>query len=118
MWSYLKNSLLLNSLLFVALLIVGTWTYSLAREAIILGQEYRFVQEKAADAESKKAVLERQIAELNTSVALEREAKRRLNLKNPGEQVVVVVPDTAQAPTSTPPLTWWQKVKGFFGWKP
>lgn len=55
----------------------------------------------------KKQELEAALAEIQTKEAVEREAKARLNLKKPGEEVVVVVPEKKiNAPQPVPVNVW------------
>lgn len=69
-------------------------------------------EEKIIELNQKKAELEAYIAELQSREAIEREAKERLNLKLPGEEVVIVVPEK-DSPEEAPKNIW-DKIKSFF----
>ena len=59
------------------------------RDTIVLRREAREMEAKRAELLQKKSELEGHLGELDTSEAVEREAKARFNLKKQGEQVVV-----------------------------
>ena len=53
--------------------------------------------------------------ELETKEGAERDAKERLNLKNPGENVVVVVEKKKEIPEVTPRAQFfWERIGRFF----
>lgn len=58
-----------------------------------LRKELQSAEEKLAQLLQKNKELEGKLAELDTKEGVEREAKERLNLKNTGESVVVLVPE-------------------------
>ena len=57
--------------------------------------------------ESRKRVLEGNIAELNTSRGEEATYRETYGVAKPGEGVIIVVP--VKDATSTPEVSWWQK---------
>lgn len=112
-----KNAKLINLGLLALALWVGYSAVGMARNTLTLKKEARANEEKIAELTQKKAVLEAFIAELNSKEAVEREAKRRLNLKLPGEEVVVVVPEEKKAETpakDTAFYAWIKKITIFF----
>ncbi len=58
-------------------------------------KERALLETKVREFEAKKADLEASIQNIDSREAIERSAKDKLNLKNPGEEVVVVEPDRA-----------------------
>ena len=111
-----KNKLI--RVAFVAILVfVGYNTYHIIRRSFALKQESVATRAKIKELIRHKQELEAQIMELKTASAVEREAKARLNMKNSGEEVVVVVPeknvqsDKKPATTMTSFRDW---VRGFF----
>ena len=61
--------------------------------------------------QSRKEVLEGNIAELNTPRGEEATYRETYGVAKPGEGVIIVVP--AKESTSTPELSWWEKVKNW-----
>lgn len=111
----IKNykSILLNSLLLLALVWVGFGSYNMVLQALALRRESRDTEKQIAELAKKKEELEIYIAELESRRGVEREAKSRLNLKLPGEEVVVVVPEEEKKEETTSPA-FWERVKDFF----
>jgi len=115
-----KNSILFNVFLLALVFLVGYGSFRAVRQATNLKKESQEDKQKIDDLLRQKGELEEKIAELQTRESLERTAKENLNLKNPDENVVVVLPPERQnAPaTSSPEETrkngWWGSVKEFF----
>lgn len=95
MFKILKRSLFLNILLLVVALVVGYGAHRVLYQAVAARREASIQQEKIQSLLKKKAELEVYLDELKNSEAIRREAKERLNLKLPGEEVLVVVPDAS-----------------------
>lgn len=84
--------------------------------ALSMRRESEDVNHKITELQQKKAQLEAYLQELQTKEALERRAKERLNLKKPGEEVVVVIPAEKKEESQTPAkISMWEKIKQFFG---
>ena len=113
-WGKIKNSLLLNILFFVVAALVGYGTYNMVRQTLSLSQESKDNVQKIEELTKKKKELEAYIAELESPQAIEREGKNRLNLKKPGEEVVVVVPEKNN-PGDEDAHFWWSKLKSIIG---
>lgn len=62
--------------------------------------------------ESRKEVLEGNIAELKSARGEEATLRETYGVAKPGEGVIIVVP--SKEATSTPALPWWRKVMGWF----
>lgn len=115
MWITIKRSVTLHAVLAGVALLVVYSAGSMVRDTIVLRQEAREMEAKRANLLRKKSELEAHMDELETSEAIEREAKARFNLKKPGEQVVVVMsPKPPETASSTPP-GFWQRLRNFFG---
>ena len=87
--------------------IAGFLVTSAVRIAIrerAIARERRVLEERIAVLAAEKSRLTEAIRALGDPAAVERLAKERLNLKNPGEEVVVVTPGGSSAPVS--PRTW------------
>lgn len=114
MWYKIKNSLAFNIALFLVVIFVGYGSFKLVREALSLNQEARSREEKIGELARKKQELEAYLAELSTDEAVRREAKDRLNLKEPGEEVVVVAADEEVKEEERPPLSFWARITNFW----
>ena len=116
-WSRIKSSLLINILFFGVVGAVGYGFFNTLERATTLYRESAALEEKSKEFVKKKEKLEAAIREWDTVEAKEREAKDKLNLKKPGEEVVVVVPEkkdeniNVHAASST---NFWARVKKFF----
>jgi len=93
MWAKIKNSFLITIILCIVAVGVSIGAFRLVMHTLGLRGEYTVNQEKIAALTKQKQELEARLEELTVPAALEREAKARLNLKLPGEEVVVVVPE-------------------------
>ena len=112
MWTRVKNSAPLNALLALAAISVGIGAMRMAGRTLGLNRELHDARAKLKATEQQKAEVSWHLAELETPEAIEREAKAKFNLKKPGEEVVVVVPEERRVPTPAPTL--WERVKRFF----
>lgn len=105
--------------LFVALFLLGWFGvqfWGVAEKAHALYGERKRLEAELASLQQKKAELEAGLSRFQSEAYLEREAKRRLNLKKPGERVVIVVPEEKKEATTTSP-SFWQGVRAaFFFW--
>ena len=112
MWKKIKNSWI-ATLVFILL---GSWVaygaYRMISQAILFSNEARNTEQKILELRKKRDELESNIAELEARSAIEREAKERLNLKLPGEEVVVVLPGKKEPAASTSSL--FESVRNFF----
>ena len=118
LWIRTKHSLLFNMfLLFLAGgLLLGF--INIIRQAIYFKDQSEVLNQRVAELTQKKQELEAHIAELGTAQVQEREAKGRLNVKKPGEEVVVVVPEQKKQEgtgAAVPvPASFWKRIEMFF----
>lgn len=110
----IKNSLLLNVLLFLLALAAGYGAFNMVKQAAVLKKEEEDARKKIEELAKKRKELESALLELQSPEAIEREAKERFNLKRSSEEVVVVVPEKKGAPASTTPSAFWEKIKSLF----
>lgn len=114
MWDMIKKSLILNFIFVCVLAGVAYGTYSMVRRTLVVRMERRTTDERVQELLQKKEKLEIQLRELETREVAEREAKERLNLKNPGEEVVVVLPEThSREFVSTERRSMWERISAF-----
>lgn len=112
-WHEIKNSLLARVLLLLLASLIGYGVFAMGARVLILERESQELREKWLLLERQRAEYEAYLAELSTPQALEREAKARFNLKRPGEEVVVVVPERQEAAHSAPPNGFWERFSRF-----
>lgn len=62
--------------------------------------------------EERKAALETNLAALETARGQDAAIRTAFGVARPGEEVIVVVPPTPA--TTTPELSWWQKILDWF----
>lgn len=112
MWKKIKNSWTVT----ILFALLGVWVaygaYRMISQAVLLWGENRTTEQKITELKKKRDELASYIADLKSRSAVEREAKERLNLKLPGEEVVVVLPEKKESATSAP--SFFESVKNFF----
>lgn len=119
MWPRIKNSIAANLVLLLVAFMTAYGALNLARYGWGLRNESREVQKRIEELVKKKQELDRYRAELETKEAAEKRAKERLNLKLPGEKVVVLVSqNSAAGPESFRQASGffriWSQVRNFF----
>lgn len=110
--NFIQKSLLSHLVFLLVVAGVGYGTFNITRHALSLSQESAKLREQAEELKRQKANLQARLRELETHEAVEREAKDRLNLKIPGEEVVVVVPEKKEGVREEEHGIW-QKIKAF-----
>lgn len=104
----------INLVLLVLVVVAGYAAYNLGLDAWKLWAESYDIKQQIAELTTKKNELETYLAELKTLEAVRREAKERLNLKLPGEEVAIVVGSGSSTFTvTTSPAQWPAKVWDF-----
>lgn len=73
------------------------------------------LEEKMRSLEAERLVLEEQIRELESPQGIERLAKEKLGLKNPGEEVVIVVPEERPESSAEIRPGFWAEIKQWAG---
>lgn len=94
---WIKDSVLFHIFLLILSAAVGYGSYRLARQAFLVYRESAANQKRIGELTQKKEELQAYLERLQTPGEVERQAKERLNLKLPGEQVVVVVAEKASS---------------------
>ena len=112
--AYLKASFIINIVLILVVAMISFSAVRIVRNVLMTREQSAEMTQKIEQLKERKQELEATLTELQTKEAAEREAKERLNLKNPGEQVVVVVPEKKDDSTVPQPTDFWAKLKLFF----
>ncbi|MEK7144608.1 MAG: hypothetical protein AAB794_02010 [Patescibacteria group bacterium] len=100
----------------VVLIVIAVWLMSLIWGLIGKAQ---IAMTKADEAKSqyqvleeRKAVLQANVAALETERGRDTAIRTAFGVARPGEEVIVVVPPAAA--TTTPELSWWEKILNLF----
>ena len=112
--TYFKKSLVINVLLVCVAVGASYRAARMIHDAVVLRHQSADVTQKIEELKKKKQELEAYLAEIHTKEAVEREAKSRLNLKKPGEEVVVIIPEQKDTAVAGQSLGFWDKIKSFF----
>ncbi|MDP3770167.1 MAG: septum formation initiator family protein [bacterium] len=112
--SYVRRSVIINILLVVVAVAVSYSASRMVRDAFVLRKQSEEMTQKIDELIKEKRGLEAYLAEMQTKEAVEREAKDRLNLKKPGEEVVVIVPEKKEIAVVAESQSWWAALKHFF----
>lgn len=110
----IQNSIWFNILLFLVAVFLSVAAYKSVKQALYFKKETDENKTKISELLKKKNELEIKIEEFQTIETKERSAKERLNLKKPGEEVVVVLPEETQLPKDIEKTDLWSKVRDFF----
>ena len=115
MWRVIKKSLAVNIVFVCVLGVVMYGTYSMVRRTLVVRMERRATDDRVSELILKKEELEVKLRELQIDQVAEREAKEWLNLKKPGEKVVVVVPEEESRTSANDHehLSVWRRVNAF-----
>lgn len=118
------NTVLAKIILIPAIIIIILATIALARETYKKNQiqrEIEALKEKASQIDKESSQIQEKIAYLGSTDYQEKEAKDKLNLRSPGESVVIIKPGIAKEPqieeapapnipvedTTQNPIKWW-----------
>ena len=109
-----KKSFVVNIALILIAVAISYNAARMVRDALDMRTQSADMTQRIEQLKVKKQELEVLLTELQTKEAVEREAKERLNLKKPGEQVVVVVPEKKDSSPAEQPMSLWEKFMSFF----
>jgi len=103
-------------ILIIFLLLIAFWLasliWALAGKAHIAISQEREANAQYQSLEERKAALAADLSALATDRGRDAAIRMAFGVARPGEEVIVVVPPMATAPTSTP--SWWQRVLNWF----
>lgn len=112
MWLRVKQSIFLNILFLIVAAFASYGAMRMVLRALAVKNESALIDAEIAKLKEEKARLEAAIAELKTPYAAEREAKERHNLKRPGEEVAVILSESADDKTTEEAKnTIWEALK-------
>ncbi|CAN5707941.1 hypothetical protein BH11PAT2_BH11PAT2_06330 [soil metagenome] len=101
----------------IALLLAIVWlsflVYSIYKKEEIARRTVHETQAETAALDSRAQTLSGTVENMDTERGQETSIRETFGVAKPGEEVIIVVPKNDAPPP--PPLTFWQKVKNFFG---
>lgn len=103
---------ILTALLWVIAFGLLSLIWGLAEKAQVAMNEAYNVQRQYKALEERRELLEANLAALGTERGRDASIRTAFGVARPGEEVIVVVPPVAA--TSTPELSWWQKILNWF----
>lgn len=112
--SFFKKPIIINMILILLAISVSYSAVRMVRNVVMVRTQSEEITKKIEDLKHKKQELELTLAEIQTREVVEREAKTRLNLKKPGEEVVVVVPEKKMNVLQESPISLWSKFISLF----
>lgn len=110
---YIKKSFI-NVILILFAMTISYSAVRMIRNVLMVRIQSEEITKKIEKLTYEKQELESALAEVQTKEAIEREAKARLNLKNPGEEVVVVVPEKKISAPQPEPVSFWSRIMLLF----
>ena len=113
MWNRITRSLSANLALILLAIVCVSGAVSLARQAASVLRDSASARARVEELAAKKKKLEEEIRERTREESVRYQAKARLNLKNPGENIVVILPEKKE-PAPEAPYPLWQKITSFF----
>jgi len=112
----MRTRQLRQGILLGVLFLAGVWLISLilglAGKAEIAVSQAGDTRRQYNALEARKASLEANLAELETSRGKDAAIRTAFGVARPGEEVIVVVPPATSTPPS--PKPWWQRVLDWF----
>ena len=106
-----RQGLVIGLLVLVAFWLL-TLIWGLAGKARVAIEEADKAQRQYQALEKRKTALEASLAALETARGKDAAIRTAFGVARPGEEVIVFVPPTPA--TTTPPLSWWQKILSWF----
>jgi len=113
MWNRIIRSLPLHVVLFILAALSLVSGVSLVRSAIQVSRDHASVSARLANLMSEKKRLEEEIRERTQEESVRYQAHLRLNLKNPGENIVVVLPEDHASSADEKDTSFWRDIKNF-----
>lgn len=110
----MKKSFIINIVLLSLAIIISYSATRMVRNAFVMQTQSAEMTKKIEELKEKKEQLTAALAEIQTKEAVEREGKARMNLKKPGEEVVVVVPEKKTNVPIGQPMSFWSRFISLF----
>ncbi len=114
MWNRVIRSLSLHVILLIFAVVSVVSGISLVRSAMQISHDRAEVAVRLAGLVSEKKRIEEEIRERTQEESVRYQAHLRLNLKNPGENIVVVLPEKYASSADEKSDSFWQSIKNFF----
>lgn len=114
---------LLSGIVIFLLVLLGNSLVKLFERKQEVDQRIQGIEDKVAKLRSENESMNKVLQQAATPSFIEKEARRRLNMKKPGEKLVIIVPSKGiEEPKNIKTekqnmgenVSWWQKIKEFF----
>lgn len=89
------------AVLFLILLGVGVAAARALVHSSAVREERRYAEERVQSLTLKKEALLQEVQDFDTGPGIEREARDKLNLRKPGEEVVIIIDNTSSTASAT-----------------
>lgn len=114
------TSPLVMALLVIAAALLSFSAVRISIRAYAIHREQQTMESHIRELEAEKKRLQEAITALDDPATVERMAKERLNLKNPGEEVVIVTPKSGESASRRSGISrfvpsWLREFFGFLG---
>lgn len=108
--------MLIVFLLAIAVFFAGA-TWEIRQKERVAWQEREYARVQYEQINTRHAALSAKLADLKTERGLEEEFRKRFPVAREGEEVVVLVdaPSAVDDTAIEPPRTFWDRVRGWFG---
>lgn len=100
---------------FLILAVIGflaVSSFRISQRRTMLNSQIDQLKEEIRKAEEKKQQLQAKLYQSSQEEYLEKEAREKLNLKKPGEEVVAVIPAEKNKAEEVKKQTFWDKILG------
>lgn len=118
----LRTIIVCGFLILVFLIFFGSRIFQTIKTNIMVGKKIIDLKNDISDLEEKNSNLKDFIANFKKEEYIEKEAKARLNLKNPGEKVIVIIEEEVKKTgddlkgKSNALKDLWQSIKNTLDW--
>ena len=102
-----------TAVLLVLVIFFVTGTARVLKREWLLRKERQVLEQRIQELKAERAALGERIRELEIPGGVERLAKEKLGLKLEGEEVVIVLPDSAATSAPEGPSTFWARFTSF-----
>ena len=106
-------------LMIILAIFLARATWSVYQKNIESAKDMQGAQKEAAVLMSRQKILSDENTRLKTPSGFEAEIRSKYSVVKPGEDMYIIVdPKDAPPNMSSETMSWWNKVKSFFGQKP
>jgi cell division protein FtsB len=108
-----RKDLVRTGVLLLAIIWFSFLVHSIYKKEEVARRTVHETQAELAALDARTKTLSGTVGDMDTQRGQEASVRETFGVAKPGEEVIIVVPKKEVAPP--PPLTFWQKVRNFFG---